>query len=211
MPTYISSIDRKADAAERQADPMGMELLNRPETGRTLNAIYHDKDHDEDTTKSRRGGWNENCCTRCRRVRCLLLHALVSIPWNSLFTNFTSCCDIPLVRQRLTTDVHSTDGELAAGGTERTHSVGCSDNCTRLVTVSAGVAGSASSGVMLMRVLDELDLGKIMMLTHQVKVQQTQNTIKLTPLRGSRIIVDNAGPWKGATSKKDYTAAMYII
>lgn len=46
--------------------------------------------------------------------------------------------------------------------------VGLSDNCTRLVIVSAGLVGSGSPGVMVVRVLDELDLGKLMMLTHQV-------------------------------------------
>lgn len=49
-------------------------------------------------------------------------------------------------------------------------SVGFSDNFTRLVTVSAGLVGygSRSSAMMVVRVLDELDLGKLMMLTHQV-------------------------------------------
>lgn len=99
----------------------------------------------------------------CRRKYSLKL------PLNHL--RFVLCCVLcafPIVRQRLTADVHSTDGGLAERVAGRAPSVGYSDNCTRLVTVSAGVAGSASSGVMVMRVLDELDLGKIMMLTHQV-------------------------------------------
>ena len=41
---------------------------------------------------------------------------------------------------------------------------GHSDNCTRQVIVSAG----PGQGHMAVRVLDELDLGKLMMLVHQV-------------------------------------------
>lgn len=42
--------------------------------------------------------------------------------------------------------------------------LGHSDNCTRQVVVSAG----RGQGLMAVRVLDELDLGKLMMLVHQV-------------------------------------------
>lgn len=42
---------------------------------------------------------------------------------------------------------------------------GHSDNCTRQVIVSAG----RGQGLMAVRVLDELDLGKLMMLVHQAR------------------------------------------
>lgn len=68
--------------------------------------------------------------------------------------------------QRLTDDVHSAEGMV-----QTETSVGFSDNFTRLVTVSAGLVGygSRSSAMMVVRVLDELDLGKLMMLTHQLR------------------------------------------
>lgn len=46
---------------------------------------------------------------------------------------------------------------------------GHSDNCTRQVVVSAG----RGEGRMAVRVLDELDLGKLMMLVHQVTKEDT--------------------------------------
>lgn len=43
---------------------------------------------------------------------------------------------------------------------------GRSDNCTRQVVVPAG----PGQGLMVVRVLDELDLGKLMLLIHQVRL-----------------------------------------
>lgn len=75
-------------------------------------------------------------------------------------------------RLQLTADHPPEDEEgfeaVEAGLVERRGSLlrptGYSDNCTRQVVVSAG----RGQGLMAVRVLDELDLGKLIMLVHQV-------------------------------------------
>lgn len=69
-------------------------------------------------------------------------------------------------RQLVTKDIQPTR-EGSRRQEARNQAGGSSESCTRLVTVSANVAGTGS-GVMVVQVLDELDLGKLMMLIYQV-------------------------------------------
>lgn len=65
---------------------------------------------------------------------------------------------------------------------------GQSDNCTRQVVLPAG----PGQGLMAVRVLDELDLGKLMLLVHQVRVDGRLSAFDLVAshLREVQVVTD---------------------